>query len=153
MKKSIVVFTFLLISLMLVPAAMATNGTSLIGIGPISRAMGGGGVAAPQDAISAIFANPAAACFGPYCNGSTVDFAGTWFDPTVNESFVNNVGGMAPPSGTGKSALNPFVVPAIGVSTAINQKLRFGIGMYGQSGMGLIIRVRHWVRFILSCRS
>jgi len=97
MKKSIMIVTFLLISLMLVPAIMATNGTNLIGIGPISRAMGGGGVAAPQDAISAVFANPAAACFGPYCNGSTVDFAGTWFDPTVDESFVNNAGGPPPP--------------------------------------------------------
>ena len=138
MRKSFMLVTILLISLMLVPAVMATNGTNLIGIGPISRAMGGGGVAAPQDAISAVFANPAAACFGPYCNGSTVDFAGTWFDPSVNESFVNNAGAPppVPASGNGKSALNPFVVPAIAVSTAINQKLRFGIGMYGQSGMG-----------------
>lgn len=138
MRKPFMLVTILLISLMLVPAVMATNGTNLIGIGPISRAMGGGGVAAPQDAISAVFANPAAACFGPYCNGSTIDFAGTWFDPNVNESFVNNAGAPppVPASGTGKSALNPFVVPAIAASTPINPKLRFGIGMYGQSGMG-----------------
>ena len=54
--------------LVLLPQAVfATNGDNLIGIGPISRAMGGVGVAAPQDAISAIFANPAATCFGNYC--------------------------------------------------------------------------------------
>ena len=32
-------------------SALATNGDNLIGIGPISRAMGGTGIAAPQDAI------------------------------------------------------------------------------------------------------
>jgi hypothetical protein len=61
--------------------ANATNGDNLIGIGPIARAMGGVGVAAPQDSISAVFANPAAMCFGPYCPGSQVDFGGTVFLP------------------------------------------------------------------------
>ena len=49
--------------------ANATNGDNLIGIGPIARGMGGVGIAAPQDSISAVFANPAAMCFGPYCPG------------------------------------------------------------------------------------
>jgi long-chain fatty acid transport protein len=100
--------------------------------------MGGGGVAAPQDAISAIFANPAAMCFGPYCPNSSVDFAGTWFDPTVNGSFTNNAGAPppAPPTGSGESQLNPSVIPAIGITTPINERWRFGIGMYGVSGLG-----------------
>lgn len=131
MKKSIILFTFLSISLMLVPAVMATNGTNLIGIGPVSRSMGGAGVAAPQDAISAIFSNPAAMCFGPYCPGSSADFAGTYFDPTVTGT-VPTPGGPA----TATSQTEPFMVPAIGISNPITEKLRFGIGMYGQSGMG-----------------
>jgi len=138
MKKTFVLFALLSIMLASVPAAMATNGTNLIGIGPISRAMGGAGVAAPQDTLSAIFANPAAMCFGPYCPGSSVDFAGTWFNPNVDGKMVNN-GLPSPPfpgSGQGDSQMNAFVVPAIGVTTPINEKLRFGIGMYGQSGMG-----------------
>ena len=61
-----IAIALLMTALMSTPA-MATNGTNLIGVGPISRAMGGVGIAAPQDAISAVFSNPAAMCFGPFC--------------------------------------------------------------------------------------
>ena len=64
--------------------ALATNGDNLIGVGPVSRAMGGVGIAAPQDAISAVFSNPAAMCFGPYCPASEFNFAGTLFTPKVD---------------------------------------------------------------------
>ena len=70
-----------LLALALAPSVYATNGDNLIGVGPISRAMGGVGIANPQDAISAVFANPAAMCFGPYCPSSQFDFAGTLFMP------------------------------------------------------------------------
>jgi long-chain fatty acid transport protein len=133
MSKTTKILAVLMLTLLLVPAAQATNGTNLIGIGPISRAMGGGGVAAPQDAISAVFANPAAVCFGPFCPGSSVDFAGTYFDPTVNGK-IENFG--IPGSLEGESKLNPFMVPAIAVSMPINPRWRFGIGMFGVSGLG-----------------
>jgi long-chain fatty acid transport protein len=133
MSKTTKIFAVLMFTLLLVPAAQATNGTNLVGIGPISRAMGGGGVAAPQDAISAVFANPAAVCFGPFCPGSSVDFAGTYFDPTVNGK-LENFGG--PGTLAGESKLNPFMVPAIAVSMPINPRWRFGIGMFGVSGLG-----------------
>ena len=137
MNKTSGILAVFLFTLLLVPTAQATNGTNLIGIGPISRAMGGGGVAAPQDAISAIFANPAAACFGPFCPGSSVDFAGTWFDPTVNGKLVNLPDSPATSvTAEGESKLNPFVVPAIGISMPINPRWRFGIGMFGVSGLG-----------------
>jgi long-chain fatty acid transport protein len=113
------------------PTALATNGTNLIGIGPISRAMGGGGVAAPQDAISAVFANPAAACFGPFCPGSSVDFAATWFDPTAKGNF-NGV--------ESTSNLDPFVVPAVAISLPLNERLRMGLGFFGVSGLGVDYR-------------
>src|SRR5437667_4096953 len=54
--------------------ALATNGDDLIAIGPNARAMGGTGIATPQDAISAVFANPAAMCFTPGCAYSEVNF-------------------------------------------------------------------------------
>ena len=135
MRIKKITMSTLIICLLLVPAAMATNGTNLIGIGPISRAMGGGGVAAPQDAVSAIFANPAAMCFGPYCPGSSVDFAGTFFNPTVNGKITQP---LAPPPNSveGESQLNPFIVPAIGITTPISERWRFGIGMFGVSGLG-----------------
>ena len=66
---------------MLATTALATNGDNMMAIGPNARAMGGVGVAAPQDAISAVFANPAAMCFTPGCAYSEVNFAGTLFMP------------------------------------------------------------------------
>jgi long-chain fatty acid transport protein len=64
--------------------AQATNGDNLMSIGPISRAIGGVGIASPQDAISAVFSNPAAMCFGPYCPGSEFNF-GTVFMPKAKD--------------------------------------------------------------------
>ncbi len=81
MKKVFAVLGVLCLVLAISGIAYATNGDVLIGIGPIARAMGGVGIAAPQDAISAIFANPAAMCFGAYCPGSEFNFAGTLFRP------------------------------------------------------------------------
>lgn len=139
MRHLAVILTVILVAFLLIPIANATNGTNLIGIGPVSRAMGGGGVAAPQDAISAIFANPAAICFGPFCPGSSVDFSGTWFDPTV-DGKISGINPALPPPSTfsfeGESQLDPFVVPAVGITAPINQRLRFGVGMFGVSGLG-----------------
>jgi long-chain fatty acid transport protein len=136
MRRLLSIFAVLSVMLLLTPVAQATNGDALIGIGPISRAMGGAGTAAPQDAVSAIFANPAAMCFGPYCPGSTADFAGTYFNPTAKgKMYVPTAGPTF--SGEATSELNPFVVPAIGISSPINPRWRFGIGMYGVSGLGV----------------
>ena len=77
MKFYCKIIVVLFLTVLLSTPAFATNGDNLIGVGPISRAMGGVGIAAPQDAISAVFANPAAMCFGPFCPSSQVDFAGT----------------------------------------------------------------------------
>ena len=79
MKKIIALFGLMLLLLMGASHALATNGDNLMAIGPIARSMGGVGIAAPQDAISAVFANPAAMCFGPFCPGSEFNFAGTAF--------------------------------------------------------------------------
>ncbi|MDG2169195.1 MAG: hypothetical protein P8L44_14855 [Opitutales bacterium] len=48
----------------------STNGDNMIAIGPIARGMGGVSIANPQDAISAVFGNPAAMCFSDYCPSS-----------------------------------------------------------------------------------
>jgi long-chain fatty acid transport protein len=123
--------------------ANATNGDNFMGIGPISRAMGGVGVAAPQDSISAVFANPAGMCFGPYCPGSQLDFGGTVFLPTAHGSVRSIVGIDI----NDRSQSNIFLVPAIGVSTPITSdstsffsKFRFGLAAYGSSGLGVDYR-------------
>jgi len=117
------------------PPAMATNGDNLIGIGPISWGMGGVGIAAPQDAISAVFANPAAMCFGPYCPGSEVNFAGTLFMPNVKASLTQ-------PGGTisADSDEKVYAIPAIGLSVPITTSWRFGLAAYGVSGLGVDYR-------------
>jgi long-chain fatty acid transport protein len=119
--------------------ANATNGDNLIGIGPISRSMGGVGIAVPQDSISAVFANPAAMCFGPYCPGSQVDFAGTVFLPATHGKVEVPAAGL---SSSDRSQSNIFIVPAIGVSSPITTRLRFGIAAYGTSGLGVDYRDR-----------
>ncbi len=116
--------------------SFATNGDDLIGIGPIARAMGGVGIAAPQDAISAVFANPAAMCFGPYCPGSEFNFAGTVFMPTAKARIQTPMGD----TGWRTSESNVFLIPAIGLSTPITTDLRFGLAAYGVSGLGVDYR-------------
>jgi long-chain fatty acid transport protein len=131
---SIVVAILTLIAMSAVPS-LATNGDNLIGVGPISRSMGGVGVASPQDSISAIFANPAAMCFGAYCPGSEATFSGTYFNPTVDAKADFSNMGMG--TGESDSQTEAFVVPAIGISTPLTSRLRFGVGAYGVSGMGV----------------
>jgi long-chain fatty acid transport protein len=116
----------------------ATNGDNLIAIGPIARSMGGVGIAAPQDAISAVFSNPAAMCFGPYCPGSEFNFAGTLFMPKPSAKVT--VGGM---TFSADSDDKIFAIPAIGISVPITNTFpiwRFGIAAYGVSGLGVDYR-------------
>ena len=84
MKRNAHTLALAAIGLGLATPAFATNGDNLIGIGPISRALGGTGIAAPQDAISAVFANPAAMCISPSCASPQADIALTLFMPEVN---------------------------------------------------------------------
>lgn len=122
--------------------ALATNGDMLIGVGPIMRSMGGTGIAAPQDAISAVFANPAAMCFTPGCAYSEVNFGGTLFMPKVDANLT-----LATPGGvvqaSGDSTKNVYAVPAIGISTPIDpqtRRWRFGLAAYGVTGLGVDYR-------------
>jgi long-chain fatty acid transport protein len=148
MKKLFFVTMSLVFLLGIGGIADATNGDNFMAVGPIGRAMGGVGIAAPQDSISAVFANPAGMCFGPYCPGSQLDFGGTIFLPTAH-------GRIQIPAGGGgldindRSQSNIFLVPAIGLSTPITSdstsffsKFRFGLAAYGSSGLGVDYRER-----------
>jgi len=118
--------------------AMATNGDNLISIGPISRAMGGVGVADPQDAISAVFSNPAAMCFGNYCPASEVNFAGTLFMPKVDAKVTSPMGTVSADSDE-----KVYAIPAIGLSVPLGEgptNWRFGLAAYGVSGLGVDYR-------------
>lgn len=134
-KKAVLAATAALVLSFSLSEAHATNGDTLIGVAPAARAMGGAGVAAPQDAISAIFANPAAVCMGPYCPGSEFVFASTVYNPSVRSTVR-----VGPNSSTAKSDMQPFVIPAVGMITPISDRFRFGLGMFGITGMGVDYR-------------
>jgi long-chain fatty acid transport protein len=138
MKKSFKVLAIFSFAVMLATAAFATNGDDLIGVGPISRAMGGVGIAQPMDAISAVFANPAAMCFGEYCPGSEFNFAGTLFMPKIDAKVTNSNGTF---SADAKD--NVYPIPAIGFSVPMGREgtnWRFGLAAYGVSGLGVDYR-------------
>jgi long-chain fatty acid transport protein len=82
--------------------------------------MGGVVIAAPQDAISAVFANPAAMCFGPFCPNGEIDFAGTLFMPDVNASVT---GAMGQGKIKDDSDDEVYAIPAFGVSVPITDGL------------------------------
>ncbi len=134
MRRIVLILAILGLVVSVAPPAIATNGDNLISIGPIPRSMGGVGIAAPQDAISAVFSNPAAMCFGPYCPGSEFNFAGTLFMPHVDAK----VGGISADSDD-----KVYAIPAIGLSVPITSTFplwRFGIAAYGVSGLGVDYR-------------
>src|SRR6266705_1671321 len=118
--------------------ALATNGDDLIAIGPNARALGGTGIATPQDAISAVFANPAAMCFTPGCAYSEVNFAGTLFMPHISGEVDNPAGNFR-----ANSDEKVYAIPAIGLSLPIDpetRRWRFGLSAYGVTGLGVDYR-------------
>ena len=115
--------------------ASATNGVNLIGIGPISRALGGTGIAAPQDAVSAVFSNPAAMCLSDVCSKPQLDFSLTTFMPNTSAKMS-----MGPNTFEGDSDSDLYFIPALGVSLPIGgdaSHWRAGFALYGISGLGV----------------
>jgi long-chain fatty acid transport protein len=113
----------------------ATNGDILIGVGPVSRAMGGVGIGLYTDADSVIFSNPALMT-EPKTN--VFSFGGTLFMPhtkAYEKSLLN--GGVA---SSATSNAKYFAIPSIGIIYHINKKITFGISAYGISGMGVDYR-------------
>ena len=104
--------------------AFATNGDNLIGITPNSEAMGGIGVGMPVGSVDSIFRNPA---WMSVARSNKVQFGGMLFMPSVKAE--NN-------STSADSDAKLFLVPEIGIIDKINDKLVFGIGAFGVSGMG-----------------
>jgi long-chain fatty acid transport protein len=141
MRTKCLVVAVLILCLGGAGAALATNGDNMIGISPIANSMGGVGIAAPQDAISAVFANPAAMCFGPYCPATEANFAGTLFMPHIEATVIAPGAGV--PNATAHSETKVFVIPSVGFSMPLTDKApfwRFGLGAFGTSGLGVDYR-------------
>lgn len=111
-------------------AARATDGHFLHGIGAVNSAMGGAGVAAPQDVLTAFYLNPAGLmAFG----GTRVDLGFEMFKP--DRSVTSSAGPM---SGTTRSASSFTPIPAFGFSTQLaSDRVTIGLGAFGIGGFGV----------------
>ncbi|HQR96503.1 MAG TPA: outer membrane protein transport protein, partial [Thiotrichales bacterium] len=116
------------IAAVLAAPAFATNGTNMTGVGAQSVAMGGTGVAAYYGSENVIV-NPAMIGKG---TGTEFVFGGTLFKPNVK----NN--GLGPGNNAYETSDgDTYMIPAISLSSRINNNWSFGLGMYGTSGMGV----------------
>ncbi len=120
-------------------AAMATNGDFLEGVGATSQALGGTGVAAPRDGVSALVNNPAALSVLPSAPNSELTIGFTFFQPDVDARIK---GPGSDHSGGSDDPLS--IVPFIGYVRPLNDKLTLGLGAYGISGMGVDYRHKGW---------
>jgi long-chain fatty acid transport protein len=115
--------------------AMATNGYLIHGIGTRAKAMGGAGVAFPQDAL-APGTNPAGLAFV----GKRYDAGVALFNPNRKYTIDGNptgfpgTFGLVP--GTVESDATMFIVPNFGVSWDLGGgRSAAGLAVYGQGGM------------------
>ena len=106
---------------------VATNGDSLIGLGAISRAMGGTGIAHFSGAESAL-KNPAILA---QQEGLEVMFGGTFFAPDV-EITKNG----SPQDITATSDAKENMIPEVAIAHTLGDGWVIGVGMFGSAGMG-----------------
>jgi len=114
-------------------SAFATNGTNLIGYGAESRAMGGTGVSVNRSATSA-FDNPALLTQSKAV--LDISIGGTILSPTV--SYEDN--SAAGVTKSEDSTAGAGIIPAVAVINKVNDKVSWGLSMYGTGGMGVDYR-------------
>ena len=111
------------------PAALATDGHFLHGVGAINSAMGGIGVASPSSLLGAFYVNPAGLLA---FKGTSTELGFEMFKPSRTiESRVGSASG----STTSSSEFVP--VPAFGWSRELSPNLVVGVGGLGIGGFGV----------------
>lgn len=108
---------------LLTPTAHATNGMNMEGYGPIAAAMGGASMAY-DNGTAAMMNNPAT--IGLMDEGKRLDVFFGFLGPDVK----SEAGAMSV-----KSDGSAYYMPAVGFVRK-RDSLTYGIGMYGQGGMG-----------------
>ena len=109
-------------------SVFATNGYFAHGYGVKNKAMGGAGVALPQDSLAAA-TNPAGLAFV----GDRFDLGVEFFAP--QRAYVIT-GSSIPSFNQGQRSENSFfVIPSMGVNFVLPWKDTFGIAVYGNGGM------------------
>ncbi len=106
---------------------IATNGDTLIGLGAISRAMGGTGIAHFSGAESAL-KNPAILSKQ---KGHEVMFGGTFFAPDVT---ITKSG--SPQDFSASSDAKENMIPEVAIASELGDGWVVGVGMFGSAGMG-----------------
>lgn len=110
-------------------AALATTGYFAHGYGMKAKAMGGVGIALPQDALAAA-TNPA----GMALVGNRVDIGVDWFRPDrgaeITGSPVPGLNGSYDGNGT-----QDFLIPEFGYNRMIRPDLALGVSVFGNGGM------------------
>lgn len=120
-------------------SAYATNGDNLEGIGPVSVALGGTGVAAPQDPLSATVVNPAGLAGQSGDRTGEFTIGATLFQPEVKAKITTPAGTL---SGGSDDPLS--VIPYVGYHQKLNEAWDFGFAIYGVAGLGTDYRGQGW---------
>ena len=115
------------------PAAHATDGHFLHGVGAVNSAVGGIGVAAPSSLLGAFYVNPAGlAAFG----GTVTELGFEMFKP--DRSIASSAGGQ---SGSTNSSSEFVPIPAFGWSRQLaSERLVVGVAGLGIGGFGVDYR-------------
>jgi long-chain fatty acid transport protein len=111
-------------------SAFATNGYFSHGIGLRAKAMGGAGVAFPQDALTGAN-NPAA----PGFLGNRFDVGVDWFSPDRGSEIVGNAGGDMIDGVFDANGESNFFMPEIGYNNQYRDNMALGFAIYGRGGM------------------
>ncbi len=115
------------------PAAHATVGYFQHGYGDRAKAMGGAGIAYPQDAIAAA-TNPA----GMVLVGDRMDFGVGVFRPVRDATVSGNSHPLLGTANNGSYDLNNdqnFPLAHFGYNRMMSPNLSFGVSIYGNGGM------------------
>ena len=126
----------LMLALILMPVvAQSTNGYFSHGTGLKNRALGGAGVAFPQDALAAA-TNPAGMAFV----GNRIDAGAVLFKPergySPDTSLAHGNGGaftLGP--GSENSENRGFIIPSFGLNYMLSKQDAVGLSIYGNGGM------------------
>ena len=130
-NRVIVLFVFFLIPVL----ANATNGYFSHGTGIKNRALGGAGVAFPQDAMAGA-TNPAGMAF----IGNRFDVGAVLFKPDrdyeASSSLANGFGGaFTVGAGSETSGDKAFIIPSFGINKMISDRTAIGFSIYGNGGL------------------
>ena len=122
-------FALLFVLALVTPAAYAGNGHNLHGVGAVNSAMGGAGVALPNDALGALLLNPALLTD---LDGSRFSFSAEY--NTQKNAVESRVG---PFSGRTEDDSDPALIPAFGWTRHKDgSRLAYGVGFLGLAGFG-----------------